>query len=269
MRGISYAVNTGRGVSPSLWQFFPHQEVQLGFRPGIFFFDDFLNAPLLASATSQNGYISYQDTGVTIKGTSEAGGVLEFAGADADNDEGSLQYGANLAGFLSLPGDKSGGLTIIEMRAKLSVLTDLGVFLGMAEPGFAVTNALVDNTGALADKDAWGFHSATATPTTLNAVHRKSGGAMVTVGAAHTWDTDYVKLGMVYDPSGRINESPNRTVAWFVNGVRVAGLTDLSVATWPNDQVLTPTFAYKTGEAVEKKMYIDWLCVGHVFPNAA
>ena len=59
----------GRGLSPAIWQaygFIGGNFNDPSLKP--FFFDDFARMPVMASATAQGAYLTYQDTGVTIQG---------------------------------------------------------------------------------------------------------------------------------------------------------------------------------------------------------
>lgn len=253
-----------QGIGPSydLWGNFPRDLIEHDPSRGTFFRDDFVKVPTHASATAIDGWYAYADTGVTIKplggqtkGT--AFGVLQIAGADADNDEGWMQLGDNLANPFNF--DTSYPLWF-EARIRLPVVTDFGLFVGLAEEGLAAANTLIDDTGEIASKDMVGFRVLTATPTQLDAVYRTAGGSVVvhdsavqTIAAA-TW----YKVGM-YSDGVRI---------WYwVDGVKTETTGALlSASGFPDSEKLSPIFGIKTGAVVEKKFDIDWIQVGQVWP---
>lgn len=249
--------NSGRGPSPAIWADCDVLEIIRNPGTGYHFFDDFLNPPTFASATSQSGYITYQDTGVTIKGlATEVGGVLQIAGADADNDEGSITTGANIAGMVKIA-SASGKKLWFEARVRFPVITDWAMFIGLAEEGLAAADTLTDDTGATASKDLVGFRILTADPDGVDAIHRKAGQAEVVVleeaqvAVAATW----YKFGFKYEPNAG---GTNGTLRYFVDGVEVANITDVSITTFPDGEELALLLAIKTGAAVEKKYDMDW-----------
>lgn len=223
--------------------------------------DDFVKAPTFASATEEDGYTTYQDTGVTIKGAtgSEAqGGVLEIAGNDADNDEGSIQLSHGPFVISDTAAEEFG--FAFEARIKKASIADnaLGLFLGMAEPGFAVADALTDDDAVMADKDHIGFHTDQADGDALDFVYTKSGQTdTVQIAGVHTWVADtYVKVGFLYLPT---NPGDKRIMV-FVNGVEQSTYitaTEIATADFPDGEELAPALATKVGADAEVKCYLD------------
>lgn len=264
----------GRGLSPAIWQAYGFIGGNLN-DPSLipFFFIDFADFGVMASATSQGGFITYQDTGVTIQpgpavDNSEGEfGMVEVAGNDADNDEGHLEMGAGTSGLVRIdPTVSERAVVAAEFRFKKASVADnaLAVALGLGEPGFAAADALVDDTGALADKDFIGFQTLHASGEEIDTIYRISGGSVVQIKdnagtmVADTW----IKLGLVYDPNG----ATNKKIKMFIDGVELGdSVTDAIIAAgtaFPTDEELTPVMLLKVGAAAESKGQLDWLAVG-------
>lgn len=266
----------GRGLSPAIWQAY-------GFTGGNFgdpsrqpmFFDDFAQLGVMASATSQGGYITYQDAGVTIQPAAACDnsegefGLLEVAGNDADNDEGSIELGAGTSGLVRIDATVGERAVIAaECRIKKVSVADnaVAIAFGLGEPGFAAADALVDDTGALADKDFVGFQTLHASGEEIDTIYRISGGSVVQVKdnagtmVADTW----IKLGLVYDP----NAESNKKMKFFIDGVEQGdSVTDAIISAgtaFPTDEELTLVLLTKVGAAAESKVYVDWIAVGSI-----
>lgn len=270
-----YLGESTRGFSPKLWKDFPFLEAAQRPDRCKLIFDDFTNCPVFASTVSQRGYYTYQDTGVTMKGLATAGniGVLEVAGNDADNDEGVLVTGGNATGDF-LISDTSGDdlLLVFECRLKKASVGDNGsaFFIGLCEEASGAAEALVNDTGAAADKDRIGFSVIHSAGEEVNAVYKKAGQTQQTNYAAITAmvaDT-YVKLGFVYNPG-----DPNgRLIRWFVDGVEkkdyYVTAANIAAATFPDGEELAMQFATKVGtDMAESKLQLDWWACGQVLAN--
>lgn len=226
-------------------------------------FEDFNNVPVFASTTSQNGWYTYQDTGVTMQGSPTEMGVLEVAGNATDNDEGILTSGGNLAGSFKISTtDGSKFMVGFEARLKKASIADnaLAFFIGLGEEGLAAANTLVDDTGAVADKDHIGFHVDHAAGETLDAVYGKESGTQkVNVAGVDTLVADtYVKVGFLYNPSA----PAAKKIAWFINGKEqstyVTNTLLTTAADFPAGEELALLFATKVGAAAEVKAQLDW-----------
>lgn len=268
-----------RGLSPAIWQAYGFTGGNAG-DPSYrgFFFDDFANLGLMASATSQGGLITYQDTGVTVQQCAAADnsegefGVLEVAGNDADNDEGHVELGGGTAGLVRL--DPTAGERAVvawEARIKRTSVTDThtAFAFGIGEPGFAAANGLVDDTAVLvaAGKDFVGFQTLTASNEEIDTVYQiTSTGTAVQVkdnagtSVADTW----MKLGCVYDP---LAES-GKTMKFFLDGVELGdSVTDAVIAAataFPTDEEMTLLLLTKNGDAgtTAHEVYCDWWALG-------
>ena len=196
-------------------------EIINGTVDGWYIDEDFIDCPTFASTVVQKGMITYQDTGVTMQsavGAGAQGGVLEVAGNDADNDEGSIQWNPLGAGFvISDTAAETFGLAF-ECRLKKASIADnaLAFFIGLMEEASAVADALTDADGAMPDKDHIGFHCDAAAGETVDWVYTKAGQTdTVQIAGAHTLVADtYVNLGFLYLPQ----RSGNKRISCFVNG---------------------------------------------------
>jgi hypothetical protein len=264
----------GRGLSPAIWQAYGFIGGALG-DPSLFpfLFLDFANFGVMASAASQGGFITYQDSGVTIQPGPDCDnsegefGMVEVAGNDADNDEGHLELGAGTSGLVRIdPTAGERAVVAAEFRfKKVSVANNaVAVALGLGEPGFAAADGLADNTGVLASKDFVGFQTLHASGSEIDTVHRLAGQSVVQVkdNAATMVADTWIKLGMVYDPRAEANKK----MKFFVNGVELNdSVTDAVIAAgsvFPTDEELTLVMLTKVGEAAESKAYLDWAAVG-------
>lgn len=237
-------------------------------------FDDFDNFTQHISAQNVQEYASYIDTGVTLTQLAAADlsegeyGVLEVAGNDADNDEGSITAGGNtgVMGMISNTAAQAKYMAF-ECRMKKASIADnaLSFFIGMAEEGLAAADTLVNDTGEVASKDLIGFQCLAAAGETVAAIHRKAGGAKVsTIADMETLVADtWVKLGFRYDPSAPID----KRIAFFVNGVEQSTYVTsaaIEAATFPDGEELTFLFATKVGADAESKAQLDWWRFGQL-----
>lgn len=266
-----YSPASNRIYSGALWKDFPFIEAQFGDGAKLIT-DDFTNCPVFATTVSQRGYYTYQDTGVTMKGLATAGniGVLEVAGNDADNDEGVLVTGGNTTGdFLISTTSPDDLLLVFECRLKKASIANnaAAFFIGLSEEATAAANALVDDTGAVADKDYIGFSVLQAAGSKVQAVYKKAGQtAQTNYADIGTMVADtYMKLGFVYNPG----DPQGRFIRWFVDGVEqktsYVTAANLAAATFPNGEELAMQFATKVGtDMAESKLQLDWWACGQV-----
>lgn len=253
--------NDGIGPSDIIWgRFMKHANTRQARTLELDFTSEM---PTFASAVGQLGALTYQDTGVTIQGSSVLDAGLEIAGNDADNDEGVI---GSAAGAIAVISDTEADKKMVgfEISVSKASIADnaLSFFAGLMEPGQVGANALVDDTGAVKDADFVGFSCLAADGDALSTVYRKAGGALQTVkaDAATLVAGEYVKLGMVYDPSA----PAERKITFYVNGVDTGTYvtaTDIAAATFPDGETLGWVFATKVGAAAESKAHIRWVRV--------
>lgn len=253
------ATATGVGPSPLIWDSCPWAEMQLDPTLGYTFYDNFIRTPLLADATPQNGYITDQDTGVTIQGLEtgdEVGGVIEIANNDADNDFGHL-YLADAAAAVNLCSIAAASHKPFwfEARLKKAAVTDnaCAIFVGLGETGLITTDggALVDDTGEVKDENFIGFQVLNADGDLLAPVYRADGQTKGTgTGAAITADT-YFKCGLYGNGS---------TIGMYINGALDLTVTAAIIAgaTFPSATNMTAMLLSKTGAVAESAVAMSW-----------
>ena len=193
-----------RGLSARIWGRLPIKNWSVGLGGGRFFFDDFMNHPAHISAQTIGNYASYIDTGVTLKqSATEATGAIEVAGNDADNDEGSIISGGGAGGMVAIDATGAGRIAFECRFKKASIANNaLGFFVGLSEEGSQAANALVDNTGVVADKDFIGFSNLADDGDSLDFTWKTNGQTVqVHVDIATMAADTYMKMGFLYDPA--------------------------------------------------------------------
>jgi hypothetical protein len=271
----------GRGLSPAIWQAY---DLLVGFDDpsrGGFFFDDFANVPLFTTNTTNilaNGYRTFQDDGVTIQNAATADnsegefGILEIAGNDADNDEGSIELGSGTNGLVRIdPTAGERAVVAFEARIKRTSVTDnhTGFAFGLGEPAFTTVEALVDDTLALyaAGKDFVGFQTLAASNEEIDTVYSIGGTASIVqikdnagTAVADTW----IKLGGVYDP----NAEADKKLKLFIDGVELGdSVTDAIITAgtvFPTDEEMTLVLLTKNGDGTSAAhpVFMDWWAIG-------
>lgn len=218
------------------------------------FFEDFLT---LAFDDTTGNPTAWKFTGdhaayATLP-ASVVGGILNLACGDTDNDETYIQLGQATSEPFKIT-DASDHPLWFEARVKALEHADVGIFIGLAEAGCAAANFLVDNTGAVADKDFIGFNILTATPTAWNTTWKKAGQNVATnAGEAGTNADDWHIFGFFFD-----GES---TVTFYADGVACTTTATTSAATFPSGEEMSPIIAVKTGEGVAKNVQVDYIRV--------
>lgn len=208
-----------------------------------------------ASTTAPTMWEAFQDVGTAadVLATTHTG-VLQISGNDADNDQFFLASSQDVCGNWVATAGKAAAF---ECRFKTASVGDNGCALaiGMAEEGIAADNALVDNTGALVDKDFIGFNTLAADGDALRASYNTaSGGGISTANAAAatlaaaTW----TKVGFYIDPSAS-------TCTYYVNGTPVPSPVALTATNFPNGEEMVACFLTKVGTAAEVLVDIDWI----------
>ena len=245
-----------RGPSASIWVDCPWLQLLEDPNNGRIFWDDFLMPPVGTTNSNvlQQGYYLILDDGVTGQAlATDVGGVFQFAGADADDDEGYLITGGNIAG-LGVIASTSGKDLWFEARIRCPVITDWGMFIGMAAQGTAVAGTLAANATAMADVAYVGFRVLSGDPDGLDAVHRVNAGggeAVIANPAQVLTASAWYKVGFKFDATAG-------TLAYYVDGLVVGTVTDVSAATFPDGEELALMAGLRDGEGVEKQLDIDW-----------
>jgi hypothetical protein len=272
MKRIQYLGETHRIWSPYIWGDCPIGEIQQGTRSGIFWADDFIDwvGDAGAGAGETQSYLGYGDVGVTITNLVGAEtGVVEVAGNDADNDEGSIQLGSATSNCAIISDTAADAHKLwFEARFSKASVADnaCSIFVGLAEEGLAAADTLVDNTGAIADKDMIGFNVLQASGEEIDFVYNKDGGSIQTViddGGDITAAT-FMNVGFVYDPT---KPTANRIKIVIDNVVQSTYVTgaNIAAATFPDGEELSLLWATKVGAAAESKAQLDWWAFAQLY----
>jgi len=256
-----------RGLSARIWGRLPIKNWSVGLGGGRFFFDDFMNHPAHISTQTIGNYASYIDTGVTLKQSpSDQTGAVVVLGNNADNDEGSMISGGGAGGMVALDATGSGRIAF-ECRCKKEVIVDngLGFFIGLSEEGSQAGNALVDDTGAVADKDFVGFSNLADDGDSLDFTWKTNGQTVQVHADIATMAADtYMKMGFLYDPA---HPADKRIKIFIDNGVEetvYVTSTQMAAATFPDDEELCLFFATKmlTADTTARAFTLDWWALG-------
>jgi hypothetical protein len=246
-------VTNYRGPSVNIFGDLDHLRQQAAMGQCVFYDNDFVAPPTLASATAQGEFYSYQDTNVTIsgKGINDPDvelGVLDIDVLDTDNDEGSFQIGqtnqwaiSNTAGNVSKFGYE------VRFRVDELAANETCLLFGLLE-GPVATATAVDDTGVLvASKSFLGFQTLPAAPTTLRFGFQDTGSSAIVVADATVTtlvEDTYVNVGFLYD-----NARPDaKKITAYVNGVAQSYITktQIDTSTFPEDEGMVPFFLAKT-----------------------
>ena len=211
--------------------------------------DDFLT---LNNSTNEaaGGYIVNGDGTETLIQTFLDPGIGITAGADSSDDSAFFMARNTAVGAFDIT-INSGRRVAYEMRLRINQATEVGLFIGLAEAGLD-DDIVTDATGALADKDAIGFHVLMdAANVDVDAVTRIEGGTAINAITSMT-ETEtnlFNTYGFRFDGA--------ETLYWYLNNEVVAKQT-LAAATFPTGEALTPIFCIKNGEAVIKSFKLDY-----------
>lgn len=243
------------GPSAAIWADCPWLQILEDPNNGRIFFDDFLSPPVgtAAGTVLQQGYAIYVDAGGAAQGiATEVCGEFRITTDNTQHDEGSITTGGNVSGMGVIA--STGGKDLwFEARVRVNTTTEQAFFVGLAEQGCAVVDTLADGTGAFANKDFVGFHILQADSDGLDAVHQILGGARTVVADAAqvvVGDTWY-KVGLKYDVSAG-------TLAYYIDGLIVGTVADVSAVTFPDGEELALLFAMKTPSAAIRYAGLDW-----------
>jgi len=269
-------------MSPDIWQAYGFIGGDFGdpSRRG-FYFDDFEKFPTMTSATDQDGFYTYQDSGVTISpytvidNSQEEFGVVAIAGDDADRDEGHLELGDATAGLVRLdPTAGSRCVVAFEARIRRTSVTDnhTSFAFGLGEPAFCAAEGLVNDTNELvvAGKDFVGFQTLAASNEEIDALYAIGGIAPTNAIIADNCGTavaaTYQKLGGVYDP----RQASGDKLRLFIDGAEITYDTKVTDAiitagtAFPTDEEMTLVLLTKNGDGdtTAHAVYLDWWACG-------
>ena len=220
----------------------------------IFDHDDFrLNAD--QTATYGKYIFSKDNSGTAALSSSLVGGVLNLTTDTNANDEIVLSREIGGEGLFK-PTLQDGKRMMFCARCMLVNYTQMGYFIGMAEPGLT-TDVLVNDTMALIDKDYIGFHVDAAAPTYVDAVHNIESGT-ATVAEANCFTNSSTEaayfhtFGFVFDGFTKLT--------YYVDNDEVGETAVCTSSTFPTAQILTPIFGLKTDTSNHPVVYmrLDW-----------
>lgn len=251
-------------LSPELWYSALGNALPAdGRMAGVLMGDDFSNffgwGPAISGATAipsttvpSSGYAFYTDTATstsTISPKASAINTARFSVGATDNHEAWMQSGSGVAGNCKF----STGVVAFEAIFSVAQIAANGgaVFLGLGQPGMAVANTKVDDTGVLvASKSLIGFDTQQDAPSSLDIVYQDSAGSLQTVkSAAATLVADtLVNAGFIYDPRCK----PSQRIKFFIDNEDVKSYVSddqVNAAAFPLSDILSFVAGIKTGAA--------------------
>jgi len=249
---------TSNKLSAAIWETCPWVEMQADPGLGFTFWDDFVKPELFADGTPKGGYMTDQDTDVTIQSLEtydEVGGVLEIANNDADNDFGHIWVGDSATTALMVIAATSHKPFWFEARFKKAGIGNDGLafFVGLGEVGLMSTDggALADDTGEVKDENFIGFQCLNADGDAMLPVFKADGQTKANGTSVALVADKYINVGLHGDGTV-INAYVNNVVKHAITAALIAG------ATFPSAQYLTPMVLTKTGSAAEVAFQMDW-----------
>jgi hypothetical protein len=256
------ATDTTRGPSPIIWGDCPWSLIGTQKNQGaggFAFYDDFSHTSVVTGDV-------YQMLGdnAPVKVVDTLDGHLAVTSGGTDNNQSMMAGTVDLAHISDADGEKQ--KLWFESRWKISAITDVGIFIGLAAEADVAVDFLADNSGDLvAGADAIGFHVLTATPTAVGTVYQKGSAAKQAVETGvHTLVADtYVKTGFIYDPAAPSSSQ----IKFFVNGAEQltkVTVANIAAATFPDSVNMTLMATVKTGEGTTKTATMDWWRVAQV-----
>lgn len=244
-------LNSERLPSPGIWGNIQHEAIKEGIVDGIHLFNDLIDMPVMASATAQGPWYSYQDTSCTIfNDTTKTKGVAKILLNAAGNTEAHLEYGAGKGGLFRIKATE--GKFAFEAAVMVSAITDTALLVGLASPGASANSLLADTTGAVSTTPSFvGFRVLLADPDGLDAVYQTaSGSETVAAEVAHNFTVNtWVKVGLYFNGVD--------TFYWYINGAQV-GSVAITASGFPDNVDLVPIFGHKTITGAANIMYVDW-----------
>lgn len=263
-----------RGPSPNIWSRLNVSEGEIALGKICRYRDDFTSlggvvATNVGSYASEAGaYKSYEDTSCTLKNYSsaiaDAYGLARLLITTSASKEVGFEAGYGFGGPFMLTAGATSQLLAFECRFRVNTVSTsadiLNLFVGLAEPGRAITDGLISDTDTLGTKDLIGFRMVSGTgldnrSDTVKTCLGKNGAAERTpVTAKLLVAGTFYKMGFLYD------SLRNHLLGWYVDGAEVDYITDDTIAQFPTAHALTPLFALKSGSSgtAGYTMDIDW-----------
>jgi len=217
-----------------------------------------------ATTGTIGGYGVYVDTAVAAGSIRHLAtvysGALRILSSTQDNAQASIA-GASGVGVQAVFPTALDKKLAFEARVAFGTIANNNFFLGLTEETCCANDGLIDDTGALADVDHFGFCVLEGASSTLTFKYRKNGQAQQTpianvLGVAIVANT-YYKLGFVFDPAA----IPAQRVTFYLNGEELSTYltaANLAAATFPAGEEMALAAQVKNGAAAAKSMDIDW-----------
>ena len=257
----TFAANTDRGPSPTIWGSCPVERILAGTIDGIHVFNDFITGGKITIPTTEAALV-----GLPLNGFGSAGSTLAYS--QVKNDGGVLILAETTAseGFIlrdvAAPFQVSSGVGNLWFEARVKPLliatTEMAFVVGLMDTTAASATApLTMTTGAVADVNFVGFHKPVANTTAFDTSYKANGVTLVEVNSdvGALVAATYVKLGMMF------NTSDNK-LSFFINGVKQANTKTVPNDTgtdFPADVALGIVAGMCVGAAAsDNELHVDW-----------
>lgn len=274
---VRYNGDTARGPSPAIWGDLGKWQADNNRGHSILLFNDFVDAPVMASATNQGGFYTYQDTSCTVQPPAEVPdlgsaankaelGTLAIAQDGTDNDECHVQLASSTAQLFRI-GNGSGNTAKVAFEARVRVNTIADTistfFVGMGT-GAVADGYIVDAGTLITTKGFIGFQRFEDDGDKMDSIYQAATQTQQSVEAnvATLVADTYIKLGFLYDPT---QVDPDKKLKFFVDGVEAActvSTTNIDAATFPEDEALIPMILSKAAAGTASTITADWVCAG-------
>lgn len=283
---IDYKGNLGsadanRLMSRNIWGDCPIMDLLEGTVPGVYYYDDWQDWPLIGTQTTQIGFGKYKlyntgagvfDKVTSVNSVELAGGCMQVS-LDTDNDSGTIAQ-AQPTYYLSNSLTTAGKLWFECCYAQNSIATNMAsVFFGLAEVDqftLAATVPLnagdpINNSGSILAfriaEDGLGVVDTAVSDraTSFTNIGATEGGTM----AANT----FAKYGFVYDPAA----DASRRIVFYLNNLELTTkYTDTNLAATTNLKanplgLIWASCADSAGTSF--KGFMKWWRVAQLFPN--
>lgn len=273
-----------RGPSPSIWADCPIQEFQENPGKGVHVFDDFRNSIVLKETahstdfTSSVGRVggdinwySFVETTKLLDLSIPQNdiGVLQFLteGSGSDQDVNCSVTGFNVQGIIRTPKVGEEKRFWYEARVKVSTITnaDLGIFVGLTEPGQAAnTKGVFAGDAAALDSaaDYIGFAILEGDGDDIIVAYNEAGAGspQSTTGLITPVANTYVRLGIKLVILGN-----SAKIRFFADGVDLGDSVAVDVsgtnANWPGDTDMDLVLSLVTGSGggSDDALSVDWV----------
>ncbi len=270
-----------RGPSPSIWADCPIQEFQENPGKGIHIFDDFKNSIVLKETASGTDFTSsvgrvagdinwysFVETTKLVDHSIPQNdiGVLQQLGDTTDQDVNCAVTGFNVQGIIRTPKVGEQKRFWWETRIKVSTITDadLGMFVGLAEPGQAANAKGVfdGDAAALGAVDYVGFAILQGDGDDIIIAYNEAGAgsAQSSTGLVTPVADTYIRLGIKLVILGS-----GAKIRFFANGVDLGDDAAVDVsstnANWPGDTDMDLVISMVTGSGggSDDALSTDWV----------